>query len=211
MKFTYALALAHIATAIEISVQDEHETGLCACLTSHGPNVTVHNPPDEDAHIEVVYDGQVFDYPADYGLNTCAAWDAGEAPFCADNLFGFCTANWCYVSNDCAASDTQPSNVIEGLSYSYATCGDVGDFPDIGEFPEGTTLQDIIDMATGEDGSSEDGAGEDGAGEDGAGEDSAGEDGADEDGAGEDAADDNDQGSNNVTIKIDFDLDVVHE
>ena len=97
----------------------------CECLTEHGLEL------NEDGEFVVIYQGVQYPYDANYGLNECAAWDQDLGPFCLDNAQDFCTAQWCYVSNDCTAPDTTPSNVEDSnISYSYQVCGDVADFPD---------------------------------------------------------------------------------
>jgi len=87
-------------------------------------------------HIHYPYMNVDYEYVGDYGLNSCAAWDTGLEPFCADNSEDYCEASWCYVSLECAASDTKVSNLNHEIAYSYATCGDSADFPDNDELPE---------------------------------------------------------------------------
>ena len=74
-------------------------------------------------------DGESFEYPPTYGAAGCAAYDSGLDPECAENSDYFCEQQWCYVSSDCAASDTTVSNLNSEISFSYATCGFAGEEP----------------------------------------------------------------------------------
>merc|ERR1719199_1312178 len=44
-----------------------------------------------------------FCYPADYGLNHCAAWNEGLEPDChTEGAPGWCAQHWCYVAENCS-------------------------------------------------------------------------------------------------------------
>ena len=167
------------------------ETGVCDCLTDHG--IT----PNEDGVIVVEYQGETYDYVPSYGLNTCAAHDAGLDPLCTDNAFDYCTAKWCYVSNDCVASDTLPSNFGgANISYSYLNCGNAADFPDNNEIDNNNGADD-----NGDDNNTDSGADN--------GDDSNADNGDDSNGerADEDEACDENCGQNEVNINIAFNVD----
>jgi len=107
------------------------ELGVCECLDSHGQSVEF--PVDGEPFVTYTVDGEDFEYPANYGSGVCAAWDSGLEPYCADDSETYCAAQWCFVSSECEASDTTVSNLNAEIAYSYATCGDMADFPDVGE------------------------------------------------------------------------------
>ena len=128
-KFSSAVILAALAMLTKESnaIKLEHdeagpELGVCECLADNGL-------PGIDGKIIVEFEGIPYEYDSDIGTGSCAAWDSGQEPYCADNEAHFCTAMWCYVSSDCTASDTTIANDNPDISYSYATCGDSGDFP----------------------------------------------------------------------------------
>ena len=131
-KFSAALTLAALTILAEESnaMRLEHdapgpELGVCECIEN--------GETAYDGEYIAVLEGLPYKYPASYGSSVCAAHDAGLEPYCADEMPDFCSGLWCYVANDCAASDTTPSNITPGISYSFATCGDSGDFPDADE------------------------------------------------------------------------------
>ena len=101
--------------------EEVDETGVCECLPSSGQDI--YFPADNMPYIIVTVDGEEYQYPAMYGSATCNAWDSGLEPSCADDEADFCDDAWCYVADDCEASDLTASTFIEGLSYSYRTCG----------------------------------------------------------------------------------------
>ena len=131
-KFSTALTLAALTIIAEESnaMRLEHdapgpELGVCECIEN--------GETAYDGEYIAVLEGLPYKYPASYGSSVCAAHDAGLEPYCADEMPDFCGGLWCYVANDCIASDTTPSNITPGISYSFATCGDSGDFPDADE------------------------------------------------------------------------------
>ena len=69
--------------------------------------------------------------PANYGTS-CQAWDENlENHICATaDAPSWCTASFCYVSEECTQSDKTPSSLADGLFYSYMTCGNAADFTD---------------------------------------------------------------------------------
>ena len=159
------------------------ETGVCECLTDHGL------VPNEDGVIVVEYQGVEYDYVPSYGLNTCAAHDEGLDPLCTDNAEAYCTAKWCYVSNDCVASDTTASNFGgANISYSYANCGNSADFPDNDEIDNNDNEAEA--GQTGDDDANADSGADNG------------EEGADENECCDDSC-----GQNNVDINISFNVD----
>ena len=85
------------------------EFGVCDCVMSHGQDV--HFPADRMAYTTYTADGVDYEYPANYGVGFCSDWDSGLDPYCAENEEDFCEPKWCYVSSDCEASDSTPSNL----------------------------------------------------------------------------------------------------
>lgn len=73
-------------------------------------------------------DSECFQFPQHYG-RTCGAHDA-STPQCAGSDAGYCGEDWCYV--DEAACETglveyAKSTYIQGLWFSYETCGGEAD------------------------------------------------------------------------------------
>ena len=218
MKIGFALAMATIASAINLKHDSEEEAAAaeaaaeaaaaCECRTTNGGNVYFPSADTADAFIKVDVGGEEgIHYPWNYGT-MCTAWNASLFGFgCADldgNVLddapGFCNEPWCYVDPSCANEDTTESAVFDDASYSYITCGGDGNAEAAGAEEDGE----------GEDGEEEDAcwivkekthaaADADAEGE---GDDAA----ADADAEGDNAG--GDHGSNNVTIKIAFNVDV---
>ena len=109
------------ASEDDMEIPFPDELGVCECLNGH--DQAVYFPADEPAYIIYSVDGEDFRYPPYYGAAGCQAYDSGLDPECAENSEHYCTAQWCYVSPDCAASDTTVANLNSEISYSYATCG----------------------------------------------------------------------------------------
>jgi len=67
----------------------------------------------------------------DYGSARCAVWDAIDSiGTCTDGVsHRSCKAAWCYVNgSQCHRKDATISSAVEGVAWSYFTCGDVGFF-----------------------------------------------------------------------------------
>ena len=93
-KFSSAIILAALAMLAKESnaIKLEHdapgpELGVCECLVDNG--ITAY-----DGKIILEFGGSPYQYDSDYGTS-CAAWDAGLEPYCADNEAPFCEAMWC--------------------------------------------------------------------------------------------------------------------
>ena len=99
------------------------ETGLCECVDYNGQSVYFSN--DNMPYIVATIDGESLQYPAMYGAGKCSAWDMDLEPSCAMNEEDYCEKEWCYVAEDCMASDLTDSSIFEGLQFSYRTCGSV--------------------------------------------------------------------------------------
>lgn len=76
-----------------------------------------------------VVGNSIIEYPADYGLEGCATYDTGLAPYCdVDAPPSYCAQSWCYVdTNVCHRSSINyyASGIFPDstLFYSYDTCG----------------------------------------------------------------------------------------
>ena len=73
-----------------------------------------------------VYDGQcnLGDLPTDYGVG-CKEHDYNNAFFgCAENEHDYCTAEFCYVGDECNAPDAAKSSIGAKYRFSYNACGD---------------------------------------------------------------------------------------
>ena len=97
------------------------ELGVCECLMSHGQDV--YFPLVGEAYILAPFGVSELEYPWDYGTASCGPWDMDLEPSCAMNEEDYCELAWCYVAEDCMASDVTESGLFEGLQYSYRTCG----------------------------------------------------------------------------------------
>ena len=71
-------------------------------------NIPTDTTPEGDEFITYTDQGIDYQYPVDYGLSMCMAWDLDLAPTCADaegmpllDAPMFCGQNWCYVSDTC--------------------------------------------------------------------------------------------------------------
>jgi len=118
----------------EDDVPFPEELGVCDCLMTHDQDVSF--PTDGPPSIVFTYEGVDYMYPPNYGVAVCSDWDADLDPFCTENGPDYCGAEWCFVSSDCEASDATVSNLNAEISYSYATCGYMANFPDEGEEEE---------------------------------------------------------------------------
>ena len=130
MRTAFTLALATAATAIRVQ-HDTPEQAACQCLDSSGASVYFPTGDVADAYIIGEFDGET-QYPWNYGVGECAAWDEGLFGFECDTdaAPGYCTEPWCYVSEECALfEDVTASDVVEGAFYSYNACGGDGDAP----------------------------------------------------------------------------------
>ena len=150
-RFGSKLALATLviletkATGLKHTIADEH---LCECLNTHGQDPYFTDDPVWRSYIEFTdADGEVHEYPIDYGTAKCEAWDSGLAPDCADNEADFCEAQWCYVDATCEAEDTTISALNPEISYSYLTCGNdaSGNDPDAEDAMEAMGEEEVAD------------------------------------------------------------------
>ena len=115
----------------------------CPCLTSNDARlysvlkpVGSYSPSYHEVTLPYAAGGGTYNYPVSYGVNTCAAHDAGLAPFCngGSGSPAWCARPWCYVdSTNCRGhsfvlSEYHPYNT---LHYSTETCAstDPGDEP----------------------------------------------------------------------------------
>eukprot|EP00931_Biecheleriopsis_adriatica_P023409 TRINITY_DN14786_c0_g1_i7.p1 TRINITY_DN14786_c0_g1~~TRINITY_DN14786_c0_g1_i7.p1 ORF type:complete len:619 (-),score=93.34 TRINITY_DN14786_c0_g1_i7:6-1862(-) len=115
----------------------------CTCIE---PNFNAMDMPnrsqcsDPARPLPALVKGKVYCYPADYGSGSCKAWDIKLAPDCANsNGLTFpdppkwCRDPWCYVNGATCGLTNSPSQVfsgVQGLHYSYATCGSIDSFQD---------------------------------------------------------------------------------
>ena len=196
MKTGFTLALAAYASASRLrAMHNTPEQDACECVSSSGATVYFETlDPESGYTLYTDEDGNEIQYPWDYGVGQCAAWDEGLEGFgCdGDDAPGYCGEPWCYVSEDCALfDDVTASAVVDGQFYSYQTCGGDGD-------AEAENAGDEDGEGEGDDDAEGDAEGEGDEGDD----EAADEEGED-DGCGADAG----CGSNNVSIKIDFGVD----
>lgn len=72
-----------------------------------------------------------YEYPPNYGLTQCAAWDQPLQPDCADeegmpleDAPEYCAQSWCYVDSETCSTGVTASNLFPdaGLYYSYDSC-----------------------------------------------------------------------------------------
>ncbi len=99
----------------------------CPCVSQYPEGV-----PTDDDGLSMTIDGQVYQYPAGYGLETCARHDKNMIPSCSgENPPPFCDRTWCYVDPDNCDS-VEPSTEGQYIwtdypgqeyPYSYETCG----------------------------------------------------------------------------------------
>ena len=111
MRTSFALAMAHVATAFELGNTTD-QIGLadpdCACLTSNGALVYADGETREPYIIPENADVNA-KYPSNYGVGMCSAWDEFLFGYgCADeegnpnaDAQAFCTTTWCYVKEAC--------------------------------------------------------------------------------------------------------------
>ena len=108
----------------------------CPCLYSLGGRLNSNAYLSYSAHT-VVVNGGAYQYPLSYGLSTCAAHDAGLAPYCNGGTSpAWCARPWCYVDpTNCrghsfAKSDYHASYNTD-LYFSTQTCASTepGDAP----------------------------------------------------------------------------------
>ena len=101
----------------------------CLCLESFPPGSVTALTDFVRATIE----GISYDYPLDYGLNTCDEHDRALAPFCdvRDSAGEFdpsanpswCTEPWCFIDpRDCKLDVINTTYFDKPIYYSYATC-----------------------------------------------------------------------------------------
>jgi len=112
-----------VEEAEEPEAAGEDETGVCECVEFHGEPVFFSD--QFTAYIVATIEGESYQYPAMYGAGTCGAWDMDLEPSCAMNEKDYCERSWCYVDEDCMASDLTESDIFEGLQFSYRTCGSI--------------------------------------------------------------------------------------
>ena len=83
-------------------------------------------------------DGVEHNYPGNYGLTTCMAWDLDLPPTCADSdgmplvdAPDFCGQNWCYVGETCLQGALESTYFPDqGLKYSYDVCAQEESLPE---------------------------------------------------------------------------------
>ena len=83
-----------------------------------------------DAYIEVMKDGEVYEYPINYGTTECSAWDLELQPDCADengpleDAPEFCPDEWCYIDQNKCSQGAVKSTLFpdSDLYYSYDVC-----------------------------------------------------------------------------------------
>ena len=96
----------------------------CSCLTSSGIAV---NTDGDSPYIEYTdADGTVHQYPANYGLTECMAWDMTLPPSCegGEDDPDWCGDSWCYINHVTCYDNILKSSYFpdSGLWYSYAAC-----------------------------------------------------------------------------------------
>jgi len=124
----------------EPAVEPEED---CSCVITHGDGIELFWTEEGVHYIEYTADGETYQYPPNYGLSQCMAWDADLQPTCADedgmpldDAPVWCTNQYCYVNPEtCTTPRVRPSGSFpdSGLFYSYEACGDVDVFADEGE------------------------------------------------------------------------------
>ena len=82
-KITLAALATLQVTAVQLALEDDSETGVCECLLQHGQEVFF--PMEGSPFILYTKDDVDYEYPANYGLGMCAAWDEGLEPDCDEN------------------------------------------------------------------------------------------------------------------------------
>ena len=99
------------------------------------------------------------EYPGDWGVGKCAAWDAGLQPYCADaagkpkaDAPPWCRDAWCWVDpSNCDLPIVSTSSYFpdSGLAFSYQTCGEKSTFTTWAEEEGvGAGLHPTTDVAT---------------------------------------------------------------
>ena len=78
--------------------------------------------------------GIVHNYGSQYGLSGCAAHDLERPPLCDSTMPwlrgampAWCSESWCYVDALNCTANPQPSAYVQGMHYSYETCGGSND------------------------------------------------------------------------------------
>jgi len=68
--------------------------------------------------------------PQDWG-SWCQAWNIDDRE-CKDNEVEWCGSRWCYVvADNCTRSNTPSTNLFDGFSWSYTTCGNLDTYTEI--------------------------------------------------------------------------------
>eukprot|EP00588_Corethron_pennatum_P008841 CAMPEP_0194274128 /NCGR_PEP_ID=MMETSP0169-20130528/7286_1 /TAXON_ID=218684 /ORGANISM="Corethron pennatum, Strain L29A3" /LENGTH=1429 /DNA_ID=CAMNT_0039017245 /DNA_START=34 /DNA_END=4320 /DNA_ORIENTATION=- len=126
----------------------------CPCVDRYPDGVST----DDDEGLRVTIDGKIYNYPPQYGLETCSRHDKNMIPSCSgSNPPEFCDKTWCYVDpENCDSVETS----IEGeyiwtdyagqeYPYSYETCGSrnlyldfIGGSNSDGDTGDGTVIGD---------------------------------------------------------------------
>jgi len=122
----------------------------CPCVSQYKEG-----GPKNDEELRLTIDGEVYQYPPRYGLETCSRHDKNMIPSCSgSNPPAFCGKSWCYVDPDNCDS-VEPSTEGEYVwtdypgqmyPYSYETCGSKNLYND---FISGDNGEDVGDDGTG--------------------------------------------------------------
>lgn len=104
----------------------------CSCLITSGISPTF--TPDGEAFITyIAEDGEEYMWAPNYGVTECAAFDAENEPFCADedgnpldDAPEWCDRSWCYVNAETCTNGVEASTYFPdaNLSFSYDVCAE---------------------------------------------------------------------------------------
>ena len=115
----------------------------CPCISSSSHHTS--------SGVTFTLAGESYTYPATYGLSTCAAHDQNQPPYCSiSGAPEWCTDYWCYVdANNCDQAYSS-AVYLEGLSYSYFTCGNGNTFDAWfgSESSSGTSNHSLTDLVS---------------------------------------------------------------
>jgi uncharacterized protein YegL len=104
-----------------------------------------------DGTLKLTLGGTEYNYPANYGFDSCATHDTGRQPYCnVANPPDWCADSWCYVDKDCNVGiGALHSSYFPGLTYSYATCDSSNSFSSwFGENAGADGSHSITDLAS---------------------------------------------------------------
>lgn len=102
-----------------LAVQAQDALTTCPCITmpdQHPYAVAGTNPP----MVNVSIGGQFYNYPAGYGIGSCAPHDQVLGPTCANadgsvkaDAPSWCSSNWCFVDpNACTGLDADSTEPV---------------------------------------------------------------------------------------------------